>query len=353
MEALLTIDNLQTHFFLDEGVVRAVDGIDLVIPRGATLGLVGESGCGKSVAALSLLRLISPPGRIVAGKIILHRQQGDMELTALDDEGEAMRRIRGEEIAMIFQEPMTSLSPVHTIGDQIIEMVLLHLRMKKAAAKAYVLKMMERVGISDAERRYRQYPYEMSGGLRQRAMIAMALCCKPSLLIADEPTTALDVTIQAQILELMRELQQEMGMSILLITHDLGVVAEMAQQVAVMYLGRIVEQAPVKEIFSNPQHPYTRALLQLHPRSRPPENRAQRHSGQRAGPVSTDSRLPVSPALRGSRQRVMRPGGAAKFVGVQRWACCRMLCRWERTHPACQRISEGRFAEHAGCVRSQ
>ena len=264
MDQLLTIENLQTHFLLDEGIVRAVDGINLVIPRGKTVCLLGESGCGKSMAALSVLRLISPPGRIVAGKVTLHRTPS-VELTALGEESEKMRRIRGKEIAMIFQEPMTSLSPVHAIGEQILEMVRLHAGLTKPAAKARALQAMERVGIPDAVRRFRQYPHEMSGGLRQRAMIAMALSCSPSLLIADEPTTALDVTIQAQILELMRELQQESGMSILLITHDLGVVAEMAHEVAVMYLGRIVEQADVQQIFADPQHPYTRALLQSIP----------------------------------------------------------------------------------------
>jgi peptide/nickel transport system ATP-binding protein len=265
LDPLLTINNLHVHFYLDEGVVRAVDGFDLTIPRGATVCLVGESGCGKSVAALAILRLLSPPGRIVNGAITLQREAGRVELTTLGDESAAMRRIRGKEIAMIFQEPMTALSPVHAIGNQILEMVLLHSGLKHAAAKARAINIMERVGIPDAARRFRQYPYEMSGGLRQRVMIAMALSCAPSLLIADEPTTALDVTLQAQILALLRELQCELGMSLLLITHDLGVVAEMAQQVAVMYLGRIVEQAPLHAIFTDPQHPYTRALLNSMP----------------------------------------------------------------------------------------
>ena len=195
VDPLLTIDNLRTYFFLDEGVVRAVDGIDLVIPRGETLCLVGESGCGKSMAAFSLLRLLAPPGRIVGGAITLHQQQGDIELTGLAEDGKAMRRIRGREIAMIFQEPMTSLSPVHTVGSQILEMVRLHSGLPAHEAKAHAVTMMERVGIPDADRRFRQYAFEMSGGLRQRAMIAMALSCTPALLIADEPTTALDVTI--------------------------------------------------------------------------------------------------------------------------------------------------------------
>jgi oligopeptide/dipeptide ABC transporter ATP-binding protein len=258
---VLTIDDLRTHFFLDEGVVRAVDGVTLTIPRGGTLGLVGESGCGKSITALSILRLISPPGRIVSGRITFHGLHDRVVLTDLSDDGEAIRRIRGKEIAMIFQEPMTSLSPVHRVGDQIAEAVRLHTDLGRAEARRHAVDAMTRVGIPNAARRYRQFPHEMSGGLRQRAMIAMALSCRPALLIADEPTTALDVTIQAQILELMRGLKQELGMALLLITHDLGVVAEMADEVAVMYLGRVVEQAPTRDLYAHPLHPYTEALL--------------------------------------------------------------------------------------------
>jgi oligopeptide/dipeptide ABC transporter ATP-binding protein len=264
MTDLLTITDLHTRFFLDEGVVDAVDGVDLAIPRGGTVALVGESGCGKSVAALSVLRLVSPPGRITAGRIVLHGER-DLELTALPEDGEALRRVRGAEIAMIFQEPMTALSPVHRVGAQIAEAVALHQRVGRREALARAVAMMARVGIPDASRRVRQYPHELSGGLRQRAMIAMALVCRPKLLIADEPTTALDVTVQAQILALLRELQAELGMALLLITHDLGVVAEMAQTVAVMYLGRIVEHAPVAALFDDPRHPYTAALLRSMP----------------------------------------------------------------------------------------
>ena len=245
--------------------MRAVEGVDLEIPRGKTVGVVGESGCGKSVTAFSALRLVADPGRIVAGEIVLHREDGDVALTDLEEEGEAIRRIRGKEIAMIFQEPMTSLSPVHTVGSQIVEAVELHMAVQGDEAAAHTVHMLERVGIPDAQRRFGQYPHEMSGGMRQRVMIAMALSCRPSLLIADEPTTALDVTIQAQILELMRDLQSEFGMSIMLITHDLGVVAEMSDRVAVMYLGRVVEQAETARVFSAPQHPYTRALMQSIP----------------------------------------------------------------------------------------
>ncbi len=260
-QPILTIMDLQVAFHLDEGVLRAVDGVSLVIPRGRTLALVGESGCGKSVTAQAVLRLISPPGRITGGAITLHRDGGDVELTALDDDGDTIRAIRGREIAIIFQEPMTALSPVHCVGDQIVEAIRLHAKISGREARARAIRLLERVRIPDAARRFRQYPHEMSGGLRQRALIAMALCCRAPLLIADEPTTALDVTIQAQVLALLRELQDEFGMALLLITHDLGVVAEMAHAVAVMYLGRIVEQAPVEQLFAAPSHPYTRALL--------------------------------------------------------------------------------------------
>ena len=265
MDSILTIENLHTQFFLDEGTVRAVDGVDLQIPRGKTLCVVGESGCGKSITAFSILQMISRPGRITDGSIVLHREEGDIELTQLPPDGEQMRRIRGAEVAMIFQEPMTSLSPVHTVGSQIAEAVRLHMRVDKREARARAVHIMERVGMPDPERRYGQYPHEMSGGLRQRAVIAMALSCRPQLLIADEPTTALDVTIQAQILALMRELQAELDMAILLITHDLGVVAQMADEVAVMYWGRVVEYGSVERIFSAPQHPYTEALLRSLP----------------------------------------------------------------------------------------
>ena len=265
MDNVLTINNLKTHFFLDEGTVHAVDGVTMDIPRGKTVGIVGESGCGKSVTAFSALRLVSSPGRIVAGEIVLHRSNREIRLTDLDEEGEDIRAIRGHEIAMIFQEPMTSLSPVHTVGFQIVEAIRLHLNLRGEEARSHAVNMLDRVGIPDADRRFAQYPHEMSGGMRQRVMIAMALSCRPALLIADEPTTALDVTIQAQILDLMRDLQDEFQMSIMLITHDLGVVAEMADEVAVMYMGRIVEHAATEEIFENPKHPYTQALMQSIP----------------------------------------------------------------------------------------
>ena len=263
---LLSIQNLQTHFFLDEGIVRAVNGVNLEIPLGETISIVGESGCGKSVTAFSVLQLIASPGRIVSGKIVFHRSNSDdVVLTDLTEGGERIRAIRGSEIAMIFQEPMTSLSPVHTVGNQVMEALTLHTNLGKTEARLQVIDMMQRVGIPNPVERFNQYPHQMSGGLRQRMIIAMALICQPKLLIADEPTTALDVTIQAQILQLMRDLQTEFEMSILLITHDLGVVAEMADQVAVMYLGRIVEQAEMTNLFTNPQHPYTKGLLACRP----------------------------------------------------------------------------------------
>jgi len=271
---LLSVRNLRTYFAQDEGLVRAVDGVSFDMAQGATLGIVGESGCGKSVTARSILRIVDRPGKILEGEIHFRRpaRNGEsprvVDLAALDPNGSVMREIRGAEIALIFQEPMSSFSPVHTIGNQIIEAILLHQPVTRREARARTIQILRRVGVSSPEERVDQLSNQLSGGLRQRAMIAMALSCKPTLLIADEPTTALDVTTQTQILELMRQLQHEDGMAIMLITHDLGVVAEMATDVAVMYLGRVVEQAPVDAIFHDPRHPYTRALLRSIPRIR-------------------------------------------------------------------------------------
>ncbi|HXZ37726.1 MAG TPA: ABC transporter ATP-binding protein [Thermodesulfobacteriota bacterium] len=258
---LLTIRNLHTYFFTDEGVAKAVDGVDLELKEGGTLGVVGESGCGKSVTALSVMRLIpDPPGKITQGEILFAG-------TNLLDLSEAeMRKIRGRSISMIFQEPMTSLNPVFQIGDQISEVLRLHEGLSRREAWDRSIEMLKLVGIPSPERRVQEYPHQLSGGMRQRAMIAMALACSPKLMIADEPTTALDVTIQAQILELINRLQREKGMSVILITHNLGVIAETAQKVAVMYAGRIVEYAEVKPIFGNPMHPYTQGLLKSIPR---------------------------------------------------------------------------------------
>jgi len=267
---LLSVRNLKTYFAQDEGTVRAVDGVSFDVAPRATLGIVGESGCGKSVTARSILRIVDRPGRIIEGEIHFRRPSAGsvVDLAKLDPNGREMRAIRGAEIALIFQEPMSSFSPVHSVGNQIIEMLLLHRPMNRREARDETIEILRRVGVSTPEERVDQLPNQLSGGLRQRAMIAMALSCKPTLLIADEPTTALDVTTQTQILELMRRLQKEDGMAIMLITHDLGVVAEMATDVAVMYLGRVVEQAPVDAIFHDPRHPYTRALLRSIPRIR-------------------------------------------------------------------------------------
>jgi peptide/nickel transport system ATP-binding protein len=257
--ALLQVEGLHTQFATGAGTVRAVEGVSFVIERGEVLGLVGESGCGKSVTSLSIMRLVPWPGRVVAGRILLDGE------SLLDKDAEAMRRVRGARIAMVFQEPMTSLNPVFTIGDQIAAAVLAHAGGSRRAAWARAVDMLDRVQVPSPRERARDYPHQLSGGLRQRAMIALALAPGPQLLIADEPTTALDVTIQAQILDLLRRLQAERGMAVLLITHDLGVVAELCHRVAIIYAGRIVEMAPVAKIFSQPLHPYTRGLLRCLP----------------------------------------------------------------------------------------
>jgi peptide/nickel transport system ATP-binding protein len=265
---LLEINNLVTSFHTPAGRVPAVDGVSLSIERGKTLGLVGESGCGKSVTAMSILRLVAAPGKIEKGQILLSLGRGEESTTAIDlvslPEAE-LRKIRGGRIGMIFQEPMTSLNPVFTIGSQITESLHLHRRLSREAARARALEMLKLVRVADPERRLDEYPHQLSGGMRQRVMIAMALACEPDLVIADEPTTALDVTIQAQILELLADLRQRLGTAILLITHDLGVVAETCDDVAVMYAGTIVERAPAAELFAQPLHPYTIGLLRSRP----------------------------------------------------------------------------------------
>jgi peptide/nickel transport system ATP-binding protein len=273
---LLSVRDLKTYFDQDEGLVKAVDGVSFDLYPGATLGIVGESGCGKSVTARSILGIVDRPGRIVDGEIRFRRQTAYkaaesgtvVDLAKLPTNGPEIRAIRGAEIALIFQEPMSSFSPVHTVGNQIAEAIMLHQHVDRRQARVRTIEMLRRVGVSSPEQRVDQLSNQLSGGLRQRAMIAMALSCHPTLLIADEPTTALDVTTQTQILELMRQLQREDGMAIMLITHDLGVIAEMATDVAVMYLGRVVEQAPVDDIFHAPRHPYTQALLRSIPRMR-------------------------------------------------------------------------------------
>ncbi|PHK96557.1 dipeptide ABC transporter ATP-binding protein DppD [Pseudoroseomonas rhizosphaerae] len=258
---LLRIEGLRTVFKTSSGLVRAVDGIDLSVPRGRTLGIVGESGCGKSMLSLSIMRLVPPPGRTVEGRVLLEGRNL-LELSTAE-----MRQVRGGQIAMIFQEPMTSLNPVHSVGRQLIEAMQVHSPgLGASALKDKAIAALKRVRIPSPERRFEEYPHQLSGGMRQRVMIAMALACEPRLLIADEPTTALDVTVQAQILDLLRELQSETGMSIILITHDLGVVAEMADEVAVMYAGKVAERASARALFEDPQHPYTLGLLGSVPR---------------------------------------------------------------------------------------
>ncbi|MEZ4860529.1 MAG: ABC transporter ATP-binding protein [Caldilineaceae bacterium] len=269
-QPILSINNLKTYFHQDEGIVRAVDGVSFDVYPGKTLGIVGESGCGKSVTARSILRIVEQGGRIEGGEIWLRRELGngqttEIDLTKLKEEGREMHSIRGDEIALIFQEPMTSFSAFHTVGNQIIEAIRLHNPVSRKEARERAIDLLRVVGIPRPERRIDEYSFQLSGGLRQRVMIAMALSSDPKILIADEPTTALDVTTQAQILELLQRLQEEKGLSIILITHDMGVIAEMADDVVVMYLGRVVEEGPVDEIFHAPKHPYTRLLLKSIP----------------------------------------------------------------------------------------
>ena len=260
-DKLLEVKNLQTYFFTDDGVVKSVDDVSFSVDRGKTLGIVGESGCGKSITSLSIMQLVeTPPGKIVGGEIIY---EGENLLNKSKDE---MRKIRGGEIAMIFQEPMTSLNPVFTVGQQIMEALMLHTDMDKAKAKERAIEMLKMVKIPLAEKRFNEYPHQLSGGMRQRVMIAMALSCNPKLLICDEPTTALDVTIKAQILDLINELKEKLGTSIMMITHDLGVIAEVADDVMVMYAGKIVEYGKADDIFESPKHPYTNGLMQCIPK---------------------------------------------------------------------------------------
>jgi len=263
---VLEIEDLRVYFYTEEGEVRAVDGVTFAIPRGAIVGLVGESGCGKSVTSYSVLRLIQSPGEIVGGSIRFNPQAGEsVDIAKLDEQADALFDLRGGSISMIFQEPMTALSPVHTVGDQICEAIMLHGEENPERAEEIAAEMLDKVGIPNPRSRLAQYPFEMSGGMRQRVVIAMALACAPEVLIADEPTTALDVTIQAQIIRLIKSLQRDLGTSTLLITHDLGVVAQLVDYIAVMYLGRIVEQGDVRTVMKDPRHPYTMGLLESLP----------------------------------------------------------------------------------------
>ncbi len=293
---VLEVNNLKTYFTTEEGVVPAVDGVSFSLDRGKTLAIVGESGCGKSVTALSILRLIQEPGEIVGGDILLHKADGtSFDVTSLPKKSDLLYHIRGGVASMIFQEPMTALSPVHSIGNQVCEAILTHQDVGKKEAERLAVEMLRRVEIPDPAKRLRQYPFEFSGGMRQRVMIAMALVCRPELLIADEPTTAVDVTIQAQIIKLIQELQEEMNISVLLITHDLGVVAQMADEIAVVYLGRVVEKAPRRPLLKNPRHPYTMGLLDSLPGIHAGEKRLRAISGSVPSPVNVPPGCPFHP----------------------------------------------------------
>jgi len=288
---LLQVHNLRTYFDLDEGVLKAVDGITFGLPTNHVLGIVGESGCGKSVTAQSILRIVPPPGRI-EGEILFRSDGGMIDLAGLNPKSEQMRSIRGNEIAMVFQEPMAAFSPVHTIGDQLTEMWLVHGKTDRKAAREHAIELLNSVGIPAASRRVDNYPFQFSGGMQQRAMIAMAMMNSPAMLVADEPTTALDVTIQAQILRLMKKLQAETGMSIIYITHDIGVIAYIADEVAVMYRGKLVEFASRRQLFKNPLHPYTKALLRSVPKFAGPNARLKPIRGTVGIPIDPPAECP-------------------------------------------------------------
>ncbi|BAS27354.1 ABC transporter ATP-binding protein [Limnochorda pilosa] len=320
-EKLLELRNLKTYFFTEDGTVPAVDGVSFELKRGGSLGVVGESGCGKSVTALSIMRLIpQPPGKIVGGQILFNGED-----LAKKKESE-MRRIRGNEISMIFQEPMTSLNPVFTVGDQIMEAIILHQKLNKREARERAIEMLKLVGIPDPDRRVDEYPHQMSGGMRQRVMIAMALSCNPKLLIADEPTTALDVTIQAQILDLMRRLRSEVGAAIILITHDLGVVAELVDDVVVMYAGKVVEKTDVRSIYATPQHPYTEGLLESIPKLHEERERLQTIEGVVPSPYSMPSGCRFHPRCPLARDICKVEEPPLLEVEQGHWAAC-----WKHT----------------------
>lgn len=325
-EIALEINNLKTHFTTEEGLIRAVDGVSLQVRRGKVLAVVGESGCGKSVTSYSILRLIRQPGEIVSGKILFHSQRRGqtIDIASLNDKSDLLYQVRGGDVSMIFQEPMSALSPVHTIGNQICEAILLHQDVTPEQARLQAIEMLDKVGIPNPEERIDQYPHEMSGGMRQRIVIAMALVCDPELLIADEPTTALDVTLQAQILELIRKLQKERGCSVIFITHDLAVVAQMADDVAVMYLGRVVETGPVREIIKNPQHPYTISLLNSIPREETMGGRLPTIKGSVPSLTAIPTGCPFHPRCPFAVEGVCDVGGPPDLVnaGDGRLAAC-------------------------------
>ena len=320
---LIDVRDLRTYFYTEDGVVKAVDGVTFGIEPEGTLGVVGESGCGKSVTALSIMGLVPmPPGKITSGEIIFHRDGQEIELTKLNPKGKAYRSIRGKEIAMIFQEPMTSLNPVFTIGYQIMEAIMLHQNVSKKEARQKAIEMLRQVGIPLPEQRVDEYPHQLSGGMRQRAMIAMALSCNPSLLIADEPTTALDVTIQAQVLDLMRDLQKKFRTAIMLITHDLGVVAEMCEEVVVMYLGKVVEHAPVRPLYHDPKHPYTQGLLKSIPSLATKKERLEPIKGVVPDPLDAPPGCPFHPRCPHAMEICTREMPTLKEVGQDHQAAC-------------------------------
>jgi len=328
-DPVLELKDLRVEFQTEEGVLRAVDGVSLKLERGKVLGIVGESGCGKSVTAFSILRLIRPPGRISGGEILFRQQGGrsPIDIAALGERDNLLYEIRGGHISMIFQEPMTALSPVHTIGNQICEAILLHQEVSKAGAREQAIAMLGRVGIPGPETRIDCFPHELSGGMRQRAVIAMALVSNPEVLIADEPTTALDVTIQAQILRLIKDLQREAGTSVAFITHDLGVIAQIADEVAVMYLGRVVEWGSVRDVLRHPLHPYTISLLRSLPSASPRGQRLPAISGSVPSLAAIPPGCPFHPrcpyAVAG-RCDVGPPPEARRFEGGRTAACIRV-----------------------------
>jgi len=319
-DLVLRVRDLRTTFTTDQGVVNAVDGASFSLPRGGTLAVVGESGCGKSVTAYSIMRLVQKPGRIVGGSIeIFPKGEPPIDVLALPERSDALYRVRGELAAMIFQEPQAALSPVHTIGNQIGEAILLHQPLNRVQARSRALEMLAKVGIPQPEARLAQYPHELSGGMRQRVVIAMALVCNPMLLIADEPTTALDVTLQAQILKLLKELQAKLGTAILLITHDLAVVAQTADEVVVMYLGRVVERAPVRTIMKRPRHPYTRGLLASLPtlRGKPSGRRLPSIAGSVPSLTDLPSGCPFHPRCPHAQPGRCDQGGPPVLQGLE------------------------------------
>jgi oligopeptide/dipeptide ABC transporter ATP-binding protein len=319
-KTLLQVRDLRTHFHTLDGTAQAVDGVSFDIAEGETLGLVGESGCGKSVSALSILRLVDPPGRIESGQALFRGR----DLLALSKRD--IRAVRGGQISMIFQEPMTSLNPVFSIGDQIIEAVQLHQKKGRADARAAAIDMLRRVGIPSPEQRVDEYPHQLSGGMKQRVMIAMALVCRPALLIADEPTTALDVTIQADILDLLKDLQAELGMAIILITHNLGIVAGMARRVAVMYAGKIVEMSPTADLFAEPRHPYTISLFKAVPRlDTERKERLEAISGQVPNPRQWPSGCRFHPRCPMAQERCRREAPPFEEKRPGHWAACWVL----------------------------